>query len=71
MESTLLETATENGIFALLFVVMLLYVLNEKKKDKEESRQREDKLHGLLDKFSEKYDLIIDRLDRLEDKWRN
>ena len=70
MEESVLSAAAENGIFALLFVLMLLYVLNEKKKDKEESKQREDKLHGLLERFSEKYDLIIDRLERIEDKWR-
>ena len=43
------------GPFAILFVWLLIYVMRANK-------DREGRLHDLLDKFSDKYDVVIDEL---------
>lgn len=43
------------GPFAVLFVWLLIYVMKNNK-------ERENRLYSTLDKFSEKYDVIIDEL---------
>lgn len=49
------------GPFAVLFIWLLIYVmrLNEK---------REIRLHDILDKFSEKYDVIVDELREIKER---
>lgn len=49
--------------FLALFVWLLFYVMKS-------NGEREKRLQDLLDKFSEKYDVIIDKLDKLEEKFR-
>lgn len=51
----------KQGPWALLFVWLLW---NTKK----ESKERENRLMAVLEAFSEKYDLIIDKLGTLEEK---
>lgn len=63
MEPDVLKYFLTQGPFAVLFVWLLVTT-------KKESRERETRLHEVLDKFSEKYDLIVDRLDKLEERWR-
>jgi len=43
------------GPFAVLFVWLLIYVMKT-------NRERENRLQALLDKFSEKYDVIISEI---------
>ncbi len=43
------------GPFAVLFVWLLIYVMKNNK-------ERENRLYNTLDKFSEKYDIIIDEI---------
>jgi len=43
------------GPFAVLFVWLLIYVMKT-------NRERESRLQALLDKFSEKYDVIISEI---------
>jgi len=43
------------GPFAVLFVWLLIYVMKT-------NRERETRLQELLDKFSEKYDVIISEI---------
>ncbi|MFS1513907.1 BhlA/UviB family holin-like peptide [Chengkuizengella sp. SCS-71B] len=61
MENELITFFMTQGPFAGLFV-WLLYTT------KKEGKERENQLHALLSKFSEKYDLIIDKIDKLENK---
>lgn len=56
-----LKFLVTQGSYAALFVWLLFYVMKT-------NREREARLHELLDKFSEKYDVVIDKLDRLEYK---
>ncbi|AYV74334.1 BhlA/UviB family holin-like peptide [Bacillus sp. PK3-056] len=43
------------GPFAVLFVWLLFYVMKR-------NTEREARLHDLLEKFSDKYDVVIDEL---------
>lgn len=52
MEQDVIKYFITQGPFALLFVCLLIYVMRS-------NREREGRLHDLLDKFSEKYDVII------------
>jgi hypothetical protein len=47
------------GPFAVLFVWLLVYVMRK-------NEQREGRLHDILDKFSEKYDVVIDELREIK-----
>jgi hypothetical protein len=49
------------GPFAVLFVWLLIYVMRNNK-------EREGRLHDILEKFSDKYDLVIDELRDIKDK---
>jgi BhlA holin family len=63
MEETLWNTLIQQGPFAGLFVWLLFTT-------KKEAREREQRLQDILEKFSEKYDLVIERLDRMENQLR-
>ncbi|AWB45262.1 hypothetical protein DCC85_14205 [Paenibacillus sp. CAA11] len=49
------------GPFAVLFVWLLIYVMRTNK-------EREGRLQDLLDKFSDKYDLIIGEIREMKDR---
>ncbi|WP_246293852.1 BhlA/UviB family holin-like peptide [Paenibacillus planticolens] len=52
MESDMVKYFLTQGPFAVLFVWLLIYVMKTNK-------EREGRLQDLLDKFSDKYDVII------------
>ncbi len=49
------------GPFAALFVWLLINTQNRNAK-------REDKLHNTLNEFAQKYDIVIDKLDKIHDR---
>jgi hypothetical protein len=61
MEETIVKTLIQQGPFAALFVWLLFYVMKA-------NRERENRLQDLLDKFSEKYDGIINELRDIKGK---
>ncbi|MCY9734180.1 BhlA/UviB family holin-like peptide [Paenibacillus alvei] len=61
MEMDLLKYFLTQGPFAVLFVY--LFVSSRK-----ESQEREKQLYEVIDKVTDKYDVIIDRIDNLERK---
>ena len=63
MDAEIIKYFLGQGPFAVLFI-WLLYSY------KRESNERESKLYEMLDKFSEKYDIIVEKLDKLEDHWK-
>lgn len=60
MDIDLFKYAVMQGPFAVLFVWLLVYVMRNNEK-------REARLHDLLDKFSEKYDVIISDIRDIKD----
>jgi hypothetical protein len=92
MEQELIKIITGQGPWAVLFVVMLLYIKKDKEKTQAESKEREERLMllvekntDLIDKTTDKYDLVIgsindlnkeftgfrERWDRIEGKGRS
>jgi hypothetical protein len=61
VEMDILKYFLTQGPFAVLFVFLLIYVIRE-------NSRREARLQDLLDKFSEKYDVIINDLREIKDK---
>lgn len=49
------------GPWAILFVWLLLYVMRRNEK-------RENRLHDILDKFSDKYDIVIGELRDIKNR---
>lgn len=49
------------GPFAVLFIWLLINTQNRNAK-------REDKLHETLNEFAQKYDIVIDKLDKIHDR---
>ena len=64
MEIDVLKYFITQGPFAALFVWLLIYVMKA-------NRERESRLQSLLDKFSEKYDVIISEIRGLKERMPN
>jgi hypothetical protein len=61
MDTDIFRYFLTQGPFAVLFVWLLIYVMKNNK-------ERENRLQDLLDKFSDKYDLVISKLDDIKEK---
>jgi hypothetical protein len=61
VEMDVLKYFLTQGPFALLFVWLLLYTMKR-------NERRENRLQDILDKFSEKYDVVISELREIKDK---
>ncbi|MDF1507182.1 BhlA/UviB family holin-like peptide [Robertmurraya sp. DFI.2.37] len=61
MDAETVKYFLTQGPFAILFVWLLIYVMRTNK-------EREGRLHDLLDKFSEKYDVVIDELREIKNR---
>jgi len=61
VETDIMKYFLTQGPFAVLFVWLLVYVMKANK-------ERESRLQALLDKFSDKYDVIISEIRELKDR---
>lgn len=61
MDAELTKYFLTQGPWAILFVWLLIYVMKTNK-------EREGRLHDLLEKFSEKYDVVIDELRDIKNR---
>jgi len=72
MENDILRFFMTQGPFAVLFVWLLIYVMrankDREKSLQEENREREGRLQSLLEKFSEKYDVIITEIREMKER---
>lgn len=59
MDQEIIKLALSQGIFAVLFVWLLFYVLKENSK-------REERLLKCLEMLGEKYDILDKRVERVE-----
>ena len=60
MESKVLDLAMQQGIWAVLFVALLFFVLNENSK-------RESKYQDIISKLTEKFECIEQELSCIKD----
>lgn len=58
MEQKIITLASEKGLWALLFVMLLFYILNEQKKRDEKAEVREGKYQEIINKLTDKFNLI-------------
>jgi uncharacterized protein YktB (UPF0637 family) len=58
MEEKIISMASNNGLWAVLFVVLLFYILNEQKKRDEKAELRESKYQEIISKLTEKFNLV-------------
>ena len=58
MEQKIVSLASEKGLWALLFVMLLFYILNEQKKRDEKAEAREGKYQEIINKLTDKFNLI-------------
>jgi hypothetical protein len=63
VETDILKYFLTQGPFAVLFVWLLIYVMRANK-------ERENRLQALLDKFSEKYDVIITEIRDIKSRFK-
>lgn len=72
MDNEVLRYFLTQGPFAILFVWLLIYVMKANKEREAaqaaENRERESRLQSLLEKFSDKYDVIIADLREIKTK---
>ena len=61
IETEVVKYLVTQGPFAVLFVWLLIYVMRQ-------NERRELRLHDILDKFSEKYDVIVDELREIKER---
>lgn len=67
MEQSILSGAFKEGLFALLFVFLLLYQLKENKANMEKAEEREEKLLSFLDEMKEQFSRLTKQYERLSD----
>ena len=60
MEQALIEAATTQGIWVLLFVSLFLYTIKNNEKLVEKQDKREDNYQKLLSDMTEKYAVVED-----------
>ncbi len=63
MDSEVINYFLTQGPFAILFIWLFIYVIKTNK-------ERESRLHSLLEKFSEKYDVVIEELRYIKNKMK-
>ncbi|MGG1699189.1 BhlA/UviB family holin-like peptide [Bacillus zhangzhouensis] len=66
MEMDLAQYLMTQEPFAVLFCWVLFYVLNTTKERENKLNEQIDAQNDVLAKFSEKYDVVIEKLDRIE-----
>lgn len=67
MEQTLIEVATTQGIWVLLFVVLFIYTIKNNEKIVERQNAREENYQKLLSEITAKYAVVEDIKDRVEE----
>ena len=65
MEAMLLELGLRDGIFAGLFIALLVYVLRTSKEREEKSNERENKLYVFLDGMKDEFSKLVGNYEKL------
>ncbi|CAI6274118.1 BhlA/UviB family holin-like peptide [Bacillus velezensis] len=68
MEMDITQYLITQGPFAVLFCWLLFYVMKTSKERESKLYSQIDSQNEVLGKFSEKYDVVIEKLDKIESK---
>lgn len=66
MEEILLEAASSQGIWVILFVVLLIYVMKSNEKMSERQNEREENYQARLSEMTQKYSVIEEIAENVE-----
>lgn len=61
VDSSVLQFFLTQGPFAVLFIWLLMYVMKK-------NSERESRLHDTLDKFADKYDVVVYELRKIRER---
>jgi len=70
MELDVMKYFLTQGPFAVLFVWLLLTTRKDGKEREKKLYDTIEHQNDVLDKFSSKYDVIIEKLEKIENHWR-
>lgn len=65
MEEIILTVGQSQGVWALLFIFMLIHQLKENKQTREDSIERENKLINFLNEMSANYERLTSQYTKL------
>jgi uncharacterized protein YktB (UPF0637 family) len=60
MENEIFKMAVQQGLWAVLFVVLLFYILKEQKKRDEKAEEREEKYQDIITRLTDKFNILED-----------
>lgn len=60
METTLLETALSQGIWAALAVFLLISMMKENEKNRQSQSEREERYQNLLSELTDRFEILDD-----------
>lgn len=67
MEELLINVASNQGVWATMFIFLFLYQLKENRVAREEAREREGKLTDFISNISKSFEALTKQYDRLSD----
>ncbi len=60
MENELFKMAMQQGMWAVLFVVLLFYILKKQEERDEKAEEREAKYQDIIEKLTDKFSILED-----------
>lgn len=67
MESEIIKTAIEQGLWAVLFVSLYFYQLRQNENQRKEAREREDKLTSFITDISKQFEGLVRQYERISE----
>lgn len=71
MDGTLTQYFISQGPFAVLFVWLLYTQMQNNKERESKLYEQIESQNKVLEKFGEKYDVVIEKLDKIENHFKN
>ncbi|PRR77710.1 Bacteriocin UviB precursor [Clostridium liquoris] len=60
MEQNILKMALQQGLWAVLFVVLLFYILKEQEKRDRKAGEREENYQDIISRLTDKFNILED-----------
>jgi septal ring factor EnvC (AmiA/AmiB activator) len=65
VEESIIQTAAQQGIFAVLFVALFFYQLRESRRQLDVAQSREDKLMAFLNDISKQFESLDAKYEKI------
>lgn len=70
MDQNLVNAALKDGLWALLFVSLYMYQLNESRRNQDEAKSRENKMMTFIDEISAQFEKLARQYEKLSEDVR-